>query len=619
MNSGADQSAVRADGPSRIKSFAGSPFANGPLVLEPLYRPDLIIFDWHGTLVDTLDAVYASMQEVLLQLESLDLLKDLVDEADTRTEAEARLVRYIRIYRKLHPSILAEKKHSRTELFNIIFGDNEQAKSIAHAAYNEQYRQNYGQVRPFQNGIEDYLANFAAAGIRLAVATNRSREFLEAEFSSLGDWGRYFSVTVCADEVDSYKPRPEILLEVLKRASVSTGAPVKAWYFGDSPTDMLTAWRARQHLTSTAAADQIRGVYFNAAHWDTSWMDALLAEPAEKREPSLVPAAACASFGQLRTLLANCFSGADDGPDIASIALTDPEFPAYDARQPPPSRIEPDWHPAVARLSEPRVILFDWHATLVDTLDAMYHAVDDMLLQLDSLALTSHLMSPSQSRTLEDARLVEHVRHYRQLHPKVRADRKISRTDIFEVLFGDDQDAKNRAHAAFTHHYRAHFGTVLPFEPGIRPMLEGLHELGIVTGIITNRDREFFEQELAIVEDGSWVSLFDTDICGDDTQLRKPHPHQILKALDNLKRAPGRDVWYVGDSTTDIRAAAKAGVTGVFFNGAQWDQNWLIRIFPGSEQFPDKPDVVVNDFSEFWALVLACQAKIREGGRQRRR
>ncbi|GAA3976846.1 HAD family hydrolase [Allohahella marinimesophila] len=609
MSTGADQPAV----------FAAGPFSAGPLVLEPLFRPNLIIFDWHGTLVDTLDAVYASMQEVLLQLKSLDLLKNLVDEAETRTDAEARLVRYIRIYRKLHPTILAEKKHSRTELFNIIFGDNEQAKSVAHTAYNEQYRQNYGQVRPFQPGIEDYLANFAEAGIQLAVATNRSREFLEAEFRSLGDWGRFFAFTVCADEVDSYKPRPEILLEAMQKARRVSGGPVRAWYFGDSPTDMLTAWRARQQLEKNGAEDQIRGIYFNAAHWDTSWIDALLAEAPEQREPSLLPAAACASLGQLRTLLARCFLEEDEVDELASARLIDPAFPVYEPRHPPPARIEPDWHPAVARLSEPRVILFDWHATLVDTLDAMYHAVDDMLLQLDTLGLTSHLMSPSQSRTLEDARLVEHVKHYRQLHPKVRADRKISRTDIFEVLFGDDQDAKNRAHAAFTHHYRAHFGTVLPFEPGIRPMLEGLRDLGIVTGIITNRDREFFEQELAIVEDGTWVSLFDTDICGDDTQLRKPQPHQILKALDNLKRAPGRDVWYVGDSTTDIRAAAKAGVTGVFFNGAQWDQSWLIRIFPGSEQFPDKPDVVVNDFSEFWALVLACQAKIREGGRQRRR
>ena len=37
---------------------------------------------------------------------------------------------------------------------------------------------------------------------------------------------------------------------------------------------------------------------------------------------------------------------------------------------------------AAAQLVPPRVVLFDWHATLVDTLEAMYHAVDEMLPRL---------------------------------------------------------------------------------------------------------------------------------------------------------------------------------------------------------------------------------------------
>jgi phosphoglycolate phosphatase len=46
-------------------------------------------------------------------------------------------------------------------------------------------------------------------------------------------------------------------------------------------------------------------------------------------------------------------------------------------------------------------------------------------------------------------------------------------------------------------------------------------------------------------------------------------------------------------------------MTAVFFNGAQWDAQWLATIFPGSERYPYKPDVVVEDFSELFALVLA--------------
>ena len=258
-------------------------------------------------------------------------------------------------------------------------------------------------------------------------------------------------------------------------------------------------------------------------------------------------------------------------------------------------------------LQPPSVLIFDWHATLVDTLDAMYHAVDDMLPDFHKLGLMDRMVAPEDSKTPEDARLVAYVREFAKLHPKVKADRKISRTDIFEVLFGDDQDAKQIAHKAFNHHYRNHYGTVKAFEPRVRDVLEGLHRLGIQVGVITNRDREFFEHELAAVEETGWTHLFEVDVCGDDTPLRKPHPDQLLLAVQKLDYPPDPSVWYVGDSTTDVIAAKRAGMTAVFFNGAQWDLPWLNRIFPGTHKHPDKPDVVVNDFSEFWALVLACE------------
>ncbi len=47
-------------------------------------------------------------------------------------------------------------------------------------------------------------------------------------------------------------------------------------------------------------------------------------------------------------------------------------------------------------LQPPSVLIFDWHATLVDTLDAMYHAVDDMLPDFHKLGLMENL--PSYTR-----------------------------------------------------------------------------------------------------------------------------------------------------------------------------------------------------------------------------
>jgi phosphoglycolate phosphatase len=261
---------------------------------------------------------------------------------------------------------------------------------------------------------------------------------------------------------------------------------------------------------------------------------------------------------------------------------------------------------AARALASPRVVLFDWHATLVDTLDAMYHAVDDALARFPELGLTEALVGREQCKTPEDARLVDYVRAHLRLHPRIKAERRISRTDIFEVLFGTDEDAKNVAHGAFNDAYREHYGEVHPFEGGELELLTEMHQLDVKLGILTNRDREFFEHEFAVVERGAWLGLFDTTVCGCDTSRRKPNPEPVLKALSNLAERPGPQCWYVGDSTTDVIAAKRAGITSVFFNGAGWDHEWLNKIFPGTPAFPHQPDAIVDSFAEFKWLVEEC-------------
>ena len=127
---------------------------------------------------------------------------------------------------------------------------------------------------------------------------------------------------------------------------------------------------------------------------------------------------------------------------------------------------------AARALVAPRVVLFDWHATLVDTLDAMYHAVDDVLPQLPDLGLMDALTTHEQCKSPEDARLVDYVREHQALHPKIKAQRRISRTDIFEVLFGHNEDAKHVAHEAFNNAYRNHYGEAHPFEGGELDLLK---------------------------------------------------------------------------------------------------------------------------------------------------
>lgn len=570
---------------------------NTPIAVPTTAPPaaaDVILFDWHGTLVDTNDAMYRAIEDMLPQLEELELLRHLVPEDQARTEEDEKLVRYIRIFRHLHPRVLAERRVSRTDIFDALFGDNQAALAIAHSAYNACYRRHFGDVYPFQDGIYDYLCYFKRLGVRLGVVTNRSREFLNGELALVdqGRWAGLFEVTLCGDEARRYKPAPDSLHEAL--AAMGLRAASDVWYVGDTVSDMVTARTAG-----------VTSVFYNGGLWEADWLEHMFEGTEQARyRPDLI----VDDFDALLDAVEGSLAAGGMPAEPAAEAQRPARLPP---RQPLPPRDEPDWHPAVVRLATPTTILFDWHATLVDTLDAMYHAVDDLLPELPALGLHEQLVSAERCRSEEDLRLLEYVRDNQRLHPKIRHDRKISRTDIFEILFGDNEDAKQQAHQRFTHHYRNYYGTALPFEPKVGDVLSALKAIGLRLGIITNRDREFFVDELATVDENRWATYFDTAICGDDTLYRKPHTDQVLKAAENLGIALAPDLWYVGDSTTDVIAAKSAGITSVFFNGALWDQPWLNRIFPGTEERPYKPDVVVNDFSELWALVLTCRRRNR--------
>ena len=95
-----------------------------------------------------------------------------------------------------------------------------------------------------------------------------------------------------------------------------------------------------------------------------------------------------------------------------------------------------------ARLTAPAVVLFDWHATLVDTQDAMYRAVDGLLTELDALGLDASLKPAAEAVMTGDGRLRDYVQRERRLPPEVKAARRVSRTDLFEIRVGRNEIAK---------------------------------------------------------------------------------------------------------------------------------------------------------------------------------
>lgn len=537
------------------------------------HPPRIILFDWHATLVDTMDAMYQATNDMLNMLEELGLLNRLVEPENSKTVDDRKLVEYVRQHKQLHPKIVAEKKVSRTDLLEVLFGKDEVAKELAHNAFSRCYRQHYGEISPFEPNVRKVLSEIRKLGIRIGILSNRIREFLEheLEFVEAGTWFRLFDSVVAGDDTSRLKPAPDPIYRALEDMKAQPGPEV--WYVGDSTTDVIAAKSA-----------QVTSIFFNGANWKRSWIKNIF--PGTDQHP-YQPDYVVDHFEDLMSLIKQSL----DKDEAAAVHHFIPYV----------RKLEP--------LPNPKVILFDWHATLADTLDAMYKAVDEVLPKLRELGLAYRLVNPKDSKNVNDAKLVQYVKDHYQLHPKIKAARKISRTDIFEVLFGDDDEAKAVAHEQFNLCYRNHFGQVEPFELGVRLMLESLRSMNIYTGVLSNRDREFLDHEIECIDEDGWTDLFDTVVGGDDSEKRKPAPDPILKALDNLKIQVDKNVWYVGDSTTDTIASKVAGVTNVFYNGAQWSNAWLNKIFPGTPRHPYKPDAIIDNFSEFRRLVEMSDSK----------
>ncbi|MDH3637664.1 MAG: HAD-IA family hydrolase [Gammaproteobacteria bacterium] len=538
----------------------------GAVALPP--APRIILFDWHATLVDTMEAMYQAMDDMLAMLDRIGLKDRLVGADKSKNEEDRKLVEYVRDHHHLHPKIVKDRKVSRTDLLEVLFGGDQEAKEIAHQAFNDCYQHHYGDVTPLEPDLREVLIALRRMGLKLGILSNRSREFLLHELDCIdhGTWFALFDVIVAGDDTARLKPAPDPLFRALEVLREPPGPDI--WYIGDSTTD-----------TTAAKLAGITSVFYNGAGWEKNW-------------------------------LAKIFPGTEDHPYRPDAVVND--FRGFlelvntarrlDAAGSGSSSLAP-FARRVVTLPHPSVILFDWHATLADTLDAMYQAVDEVLPKLEELGLADRLVDPEDSKNEHDQKLVVYVKENYKLHPKIKAARKISRTDIFEVLFGHDKEAKRIAHGVFNVCYRNHYGHVEPFEPDVRKILEIVKALHIRTGVLSNRDREFLEHELNNIEGTGWRHLFDTMVAGDDTERRKPEPDPILKALENLNLEADEHVWYVGDSTTDTVAAKQAGATSVFYNGAQWSNYWVAKIFPGTEQYPHQPDAIVDDFKGFIRLV----------------
>lgn len=121
-------------------------------------------------------------------------------------------------------------------------------------------------------------------------------------------------------------------------------------------------------------------------------------------------------------------------------------------------------------------------------------------------------------------------------------------------------------------------------------LLKELKNIGCILAVVTSKRRKLAERGLELFDIKKY---FDVIVTLEDTELHKPNPAPVLKALEMMNAKP-EDALMVGDSTYDIHCAHGAGVKAVL---VKWS------IAEGHQEESEAADFVVNETYELIDLV----------------
>ena len=175
-------------------------------------RYRLLVFDWDGTLADSIAHIVGALQAAI---EELGLAQPPQEELLAVIGLGLELA-----FATLFPALSADA-HARLA-----------------AAYRGHYLRSAASVPLFPR-VTEVIPALHRQGYLLAVATGKSRRGLQRALDESG-LGPYFAASRCADETFS-KPHPQMLLEIMQVLDVEPGATLM---IGDSHHDLQMAGNA---------------------------------------------------------------------------------------------------------------------------------------------------------------------------------------------------------------------------------------------------------------------------------------------------------------------------------------------------------------------------------------
>jgi len=176
-------------------------------------KPELLIFDWDGTLMDSISVITTSLIDSFHELDFSPL---------TREKAS---------------SIIGLGLIDALEVLTP--GKSQKEREMLLQTYKKHFLEKSASGMSFFPGMEEAVNKIPEKGILMAVATGKSREGLERDFSRTGNkhlFGTSRTVTECKP-----KPDPEMIIQILEELSVN---PEDAVMIGDTTFDLEMASKA---------------------------------------------------------------------------------------------------------------------------------------------------------------------------------------------------------------------------------------------------------------------------------------------------------------------------------------------------------------------------------------
>jgi len=181
-----------------------------------LPRPEMVLIDVDGTLVDSVPDLAFCVDEMLKQLDM-----------PTRGEASVR-----------HWVGNGVERLVKRSLINELNGEPDEALyNKALPIFRELYAVNTSKRSCLYDGVPEALEFLATTGVKIGCVTNKASEFTLPLLKDLGI-SDYFETVLCGDMVERNKPDPLPLILSAEKLGVS---PKASMMIGDSMSDVKAA------------------------------------------------------------------------------------------------------------------------------------------------------------------------------------------------------------------------------------------------------------------------------------------------------------------------------------------------------------------------------------------